>query len=140
MRSAFRNTTSVLFVAVLAQIGFAGYGAFRAIHAADHHAVTKKTIESGFDIHGVLGAAIVLALVLLVLIAAVGRLGGIELRASGVLAALGILQGVLGAVSTSVPALGFLHAMNALAILAVTGWLAHRLGSEHRLAAKATGA
>jgi hypothetical protein len=135
VRAAFRYLVVVLFVAVLVQIGFAGYGAFHAIHAAAHHEVTKKTIENGFDIHGALGFVIVIALILLLVIAAVGRLGEVELLSAGLLALLGVIQAVLGIVSTSVPALGFLHALNALAILVISGWLAHRFGREHRRAA-----
>jgi hypothetical protein len=135
MRNLFRWLTAILFVAILAQIGFAGYGAFHAIHAAAHHPVTKKTIENGFDIHGALGTIIVIALVLLLIVAALGRLGGRELKAAGLLVVLGILQAVLGSVSVNVPALGFLHALNALALLGITGWLAHATGIEHRRSA-----
>lgn len=131
MRAAYRYLVTVLAVAILAQIGFAGYGAFHAIHAAAHHAVTKKTIESGFDVHGALGFVIVIALILLLAVALVGRLGGIELRAAAILALLGVLQAVLGAVSTSVPALGFLHALNALAMLGISGRLAHASWRPH---------
>jgi hypothetical protein len=135
VRAVYRYLVMVLFVAILVQIGLAGYGAFHAIHAADHHEVTKKTIESGFDIHSALGAVIVIALIALLVVAAVGRLGEVELLGAGILALLGVIQAVLGIVSTSIPALGFLHALNALAILAISGWLAHRFGREHRRAA-----
>jgi hypothetical protein len=138
VRAVFRQFVAVLFVAVLVQIGLAGYGAFNAIHAAAHHAVTKKTIESGFDVHGILGAVIVVAMIVLLVLAAVGHLGRLELRAAGALALLGVIQALLGIVSTSVPALGFLHALNALAILGLSGWLAHRTGSEHRRSRRAS--
>jgi hypothetical protein len=137
MRELFRYLAIVLFVALLVQIGLAGYGAFHAIHAAAHHPVTKKTIENGFDIHGAVGGAIIIAMVLMLLVAAIGRLGRRDLRASAILAVLGVIQGILGGVSTSVPALGFLHALNAVAILGVSGWLAHKLGREHRHATAA---
>jgi hypothetical protein len=136
VRAAFRNLVALLFVAIVVQIGFAGYGAFRAIHDATHHPLTKKQIESGFDIHGIIGIVIVIALLLLLVVAVVGRLGKLELRAAGALAVLGIIQGVLGGVSTSVPALGFLHALNAVVLLGLTGWLAHKTGSEHRRSAR----
>jgi uncharacterized membrane protein len=132
VRQVYRYLVAVLFVAILAQIGFAGYGAFDAIHAAAHHRVTKKTIENGFDIHGLVGAVIVIALILLLIVALAGRLGRPAVRDAGILALLGVIQAVLGGVSTSVPALGFLHALNALAILGVTARLAHRTWAEHR--------
>jgi hypothetical protein len=56
MRQAFKVLTSLLFVAVVVQVGFAGYGAFNAIDKADdalaiyaaaallaHRAWTQKT-------------------------------------------------------------------------------------------------
>jgi len=132
MRAAYRYLVAVLFVAILVQIGLAGYGAFDAIHAAAHHKVTKKTIESGFDIHGVVGVVIVAALIVLLLVAVLGRLGKRELRGAAALAVLGVIQALLGVVSTSVPALGFLHALNALALLGLAGWLSHKTWRELR--------
>ncbi len=53
MREAFKYLTSVLFLAIVVQVGFAGYGAFHAIDKAGKDgSVTKKTIENGFDPHG----------------------------------------------------------------------------------------
>ena len=60
MREAFKYLTSILFLAIVVQVGFAGYGAFNAIDKADKgRTVTKKTIENGFDPHGVIGTLIV---------------------------------------------------------------------------------
>ena len=55
MRTAFRIVASLTSLAVIIQVGLAGYGAFAAIDKADHASVTKKQIENGFDPHGVVG-------------------------------------------------------------------------------------
>jgi len=114
MRTAFRWLASVLFAAVVVQVGLAGYGAFSVIHKAEQAPVPvpKKTIEDAFNAHSALGPAIVLIMLVLLIVALVGRLGEDHLRWSGGIFLLGILQAILGIVSTSVPWLGFLHAVN----------------------------
>src|SRR5712672_3375420 len=114
MRSVYRYLTSVLFVAIVVQVGLAGYGAFHAVHAADKHPVTKKTIENGFNAHGAVGSLIAVLLLLLLIVAAAGRLGSNWVKWSAGLFVLGVLQFVLGVASTSVPWLGALHTVNAL--------------------------
>ena len=53
MREAFKYLTSVLFLAIVIQVGLAGYGAFHAIDKAGKSGpITKKTIENGFDLTG----------------------------------------------------------------------------------------
>lgn len=133
VRSAFRWLTSVLFVAVVVQVGLSGYGAFQAIHKADNASVSKKTIEEGFNAHAALGTLIVLVMLILLIVALAGRLGPTYVKWSGAIVGLGILQLVLGVVSTSVPWLGFLHTVNALAIYAAAALLAHRAWTEHRV-------
>lgn len=142
MRTAFRWLTSALFAAIVVQVGFAGYGAFDVIHKAEEASVSvpKKTIEDAFNAHGALGAIIVLLMLVLLIVSLAGRLGESHLKFSGGILLLGILQFVLGAVSTSVPWLGFLHAVNALAIYAVVALLAHRVWTEDRLSKAAPSA
>lgn len=137
VRNAFRWLTSVLFVAVVVQVGLAGYGAFNAIHKAENASVSKKTIEDGFGAHAAVGTLIVLVMLVMLIVALAGRLGPSAVKWSGALLGLGILQTVLGIVSTSVPALGFLHTVNALAIYAAAALLAHRTWTQHRASAVA---
>lgn len=136
MRSAFRWLAAFLFVAIVCQVGFAGYGAFDAVHKAENGPISKKTLEDAFNAHGFLGTLIVLVMLVLLIVAAAGSLGE-YVKWSGGIFLLGILQAVLGAVSTSVPALGFLHALNALAIYAAVALLAHRVWTESRTTAAA---
>jgi protein-S-isoprenylcysteine O-methyltransferase Ste14 len=130
MRVLFRWLAALLFIAVVVQIALAGYGAFHAVHAADHKAISQTTINNAFNPHIALGYIIVLLMLVLLVVAALGRLERSSiLRASGILV-LGIVQAFLGIASESVPAIGPLHALNALAILAATGALAHRTSAR----------
>ena len=68
MRELFKYLTSLLFLAIVVQVGFAGYGAFNAIDKADKdESITKKTIENGFDPHGLIGTLMSSLMLLLVL-------------------------------------------------------------------------
>jgi heme A synthase len=135
IRSVFRSLTSVLFVAVVIQVGLAGYGIFDAIHKAKTAPLTQKALEDDIGAHGVFGYIVLLLMLLLLVVALAGRLGSSATRWSGGIFLLGVLQAILGASSTSAPALGVLHGINALAIYAGAALLAHRTWSEHRAGA-----
>lgn len=135
MRSVFRSLTSVLFVAVVVQVGLAGYGIFNAIHKAKTAPVTQKALEDDLGAHGVFGYIVLLLMLLLLIVALAGKLGSTESKWSGGVFLLGVLQAILGAASISAPALGFLHGINALAIYAATALLAHKTWTEHRASA-----
>ena len=132
MRAVFRWLAVLLFVAVVVQIALAGYGAFHAVHAADHHAISQKTINNAFNPHIALGYIIVIVMIVVLLVAAGGRLGKRQVQLAGLILVLGIVQAILGMASESTPALGPLHALNALAIFATTGLLAHRSSVRER--------
>lgn len=134
MRAAFRWLTSLLLVLVVVQFGFAGYGAFDVIHKAEKASasVPKKTIEDAFNAHGALGPIVVVVMLVLLIVSLAGRLGESRLKWSGGLFLLGVLQFALGIVSTSVPWVGFVHALNALAIYAAVAMLAHKVWMEDR--------
>jgi hypothetical protein len=127
MTNAFKYLTSVLFVAVVVQVALAGYGIFYALHKAnDDQSVTKSAFEHGFNAHAVLGTILLVVMLLLVIVAAAGRLGPTALKFSIALLVAGILQMVFASLGRSVPALGFLHVVNALAIYGAAALLAHR--------------
>ena len=132
MRAAFKVLTSLLFVAVVVQVGFAGYGAFNAIDKADKgKTVTKKTIENGFDPHGLVGTVVVALMLLLLLTALIGRLGPLYAKWTAGLFVLGLLQVLFGYLGTkSAPVGGFLHGINALVIYAAAALLAHRAWTQ----------
>jgi small-conductance mechanosensitive channel len=132
MRTLFRWLTAVLFLAIVAQVALAAFGAFDAVHKSEKTALSHKTIEHGFDAHMALGYIIVAVMLVLLLVAAAGRLGTSAVRFSAILLALGILQAILGSASESAPGVGPLHGINALAIYAVSALLAHRAWTEAR--------
>jgi nicotinamide riboside transporter PnuC len=136
VRDAFKYLTSVLFLAVVVQVALAGYGAFNATSKADDDgSVTKHTVESAWDAHAVLGLIVLVVMLLLVVAAALARMGSPWLQWSGGLFVLGILQMLFAALGDAVPALGFLHAVNALAIYAASALLAHRAWTQRPAAA-----
>jgi small-conductance mechanosensitive channel len=132
LRTVFRWLSALLFVAVVVQVGLAGYGAFHAVHAADHTSISKKTIDNAFNPHIALGYIIVLVMLALLLVALAGRLGKRAVLSSGVIVLLGIAQAILGMASESTPAIGPLHTINALAIFAASGALTHRSWPRRR--------
>ena len=132
MRQAFTYLTSLLVVAIIIQVGFAGYGAFNAIDKADKDkTVTKKTIENGFDPHGLVGTIVVVVMLLLVLTAVFGRLGPLYAKWTTGLLLLGVLQLLFAYLGTKSAAVGgFLHGINALVIYAGAAMLAHRAWTQ----------
>lgn len=137
MRSTFRVLTAVLFAAIVVQVGLAGYGIFNAIHKAKTAPIAQKALEDDLGAHAVFGYVVLLIMLLLLIVAAAGRLGPDERKRAAGIFLLGVLQVVLGAVSVSAPALGFLHGINALAIYAAAALLAHRTWTQDRAGAPA---
>jgi hypothetical protein len=127
MVNAFKYLTSVLFVAVVVQMALAGYGVFYVLHKANHDgSVSKQAFEHGFNAHAIVGTVLLVVMLLLVIVAAAGRLGPAALKFTIALLVAGILQMAFAALGRSVPVLGFLHVVNALAIYAAAALLAHR--------------
>ncbi len=133
MLAVYRWFTAVLFAAVLVQVGAAGYGIFHAVKKVeDNGSVTKKSLEDGFGFHAALGTIIILAMIVLLVVTAAGRLGRSKLKWTGVLALQGIVQMIFAWIGSGVPALGFLHPLNAVALVGVTGMMASRAWREAR--------
>jgi hypothetical protein len=132
MKTAFRYLTSLLFLGIVVQVGFAGYGAFNALDKADDASVSQKTIENGFDPHGALGTIVVV----LVLAALVARVEGTTRKWVTGIFVLGIVQMLLAWGATNAAWVGFLHGINALAIYAAVAMLAHRVWSGSRVASE----
>src|SRR3954447_13541645 len=135
MRPAFRILASLTSLAVIVQVGFAGYGAFNAIDKADSgQSVTKKSIEDGFDPHGFLGTVVLALMLILLIVALVARY---KIRVAAILLALGIVQMLLAWGGTSAAWVGFFHGINALAIAGIAGSLAGTEWREARVASTA---
>ena len=135
MRTAFRIIASLLSLAVVVQVGMAGYGAFNAIDKADDAgSATKDTIENGFDPHGIFGTVVLVLMLVLLIVALVART---HIRTAAILFALGIVQMLLAWGGTAAAWVGFFHGVNALAIAGIAGSLAGNLWREARVASPA---
>ncbi len=126
-RVAYRFWSAVVFVAVIVQIGAAGYGAFAAYHKADKTgALTKKQFDDGFNLHIPLGYLIFIASIFVVLFALGGRLGRRRVMHALGLPVLVLLAIVFAVAGESVPAIGILHPIDAFLIVGLAGSLAYQ--------------
>ena len=129
MRQAFRIVASLTSLAVIVQVGMAGYGAFNAVDKADDKgSVSKHAVENGFDPHGLFGTVVLVLMLVLLIVALVARH---KIKIAAILFALGIIQMLLAWGASGAAWVGFFHGVNALAIAGVAGSLA---GNEWRAA------
>jgi hypothetical protein len=115
----------ILFAAIVVQVGLSGYGAFYAANKLEDEGSTidEDVFFEGFGAHAIVGYLVLIgALVLLVLGIAAG-LGKWRLGRHGLLFGLLILQVLLAWFGFEVPAIGFLHPVNALLIVAISGMI-----------------
>jgi hypothetical protein len=128
LRAVYRVWTSILFLAVLLQIGAAGYGAFYADQkvSSGSDLLTKKQFDHGFNFHDGFGYLIFVGSVLLVLLALAARLGRKSVLLALAVALLVIVQIALAIAAESTPAIGVLHPLNAVVLAGFTGMLTHR--------------
>jgi len=138
MNAAFRIWASLVSLAIIVQVGLAGYGAFHAVDVSDDKGlISKKGVEHGFNAHAALGYLILLAALVLLLLAFLARRrspGGARPKWAGILLALLVVQVLLAWLGGAVAGLGVLHAMNELAVAGVAGSLAGREWAMHRAA------
>jgi hypothetical protein len=128
-------------LAVLVQIGLAGVGAFHASHSLADKGDTlgEHSFSRWFSPHIAVGYLLFLASIVLLILAAIGARH--RLRWSALAFVLFLIQIPLAWLGDGVPFLGFLHPLNALAILAVVGSLAHaEWRGDRRAAAPRAGA
>jgi hypothetical protein len=141
MAALYRIWTSVFFLAVVVQVGLAGYGAFHTVKKAeDVGSITKKTVENGWDAHAIFGTIVVIASLLLLAFAFAARrqMSWDPRKLTGILFVLTAIQMVLPELGRKVPALGWLHPIDALAIYALAATLAHRAWTKRDAPAPAT--
>lgn len=128
LRTFTRYWAALVFVGVLVQVGAAGYGAFYTSNKLQDKGdvMTHSQFDHGWNFHGIFGTILVAAMIVLLLLSAFARVGKPAIYFPLALAVAGVVQIFLAALGTSVPALGFLHPINALAIFALSGLIAHR--------------
>ena len=136
-RTIHRFWASLMTLAVVVQIGFAGYGAFSAADKVEDSSIDSDTFEDGFGPHAALGTLIVLAGLVLLLLS-LGTRTRSRILPSLLVFGLLVAQLILGWTGAALPAVtGFLHPINALIILAVLGSFTGRMWREDRGAAPA---
>jgi hypothetical protein len=106
----------LFLVLALLQFFLAGLGVFRA----KPHGTDELFESSSFDAHRAVGTATQIV-ALLVLVAAL--LARERVRLSVVLFVLAVIQSVLAGLGDSAPAIGALHPVNGLALLAIAHFL-----------------
>jgi hypothetical protein len=125
VRALYKWWAGLLLVAVVLQIGFAGYGAFYVANKVDEAGKTidMDGFEDGFGLHMGFGYLVWLFGIVFLIIGIAAGVGRWRLGWHGVLALLLTLQVVLAWIGGAVPAIGFFHPVNALLILGVLVWI-----------------
>jgi hypothetical protein len=131
MRKVFAGLAILLMLAVVAQFFFAASGAF-----------DTAPKEESFGAHRALGYGIVLFSVLTTVAAALARVPGRLIGMAGLVAGLGMVQGVIRAVAAAVGETATagqlifgLHAVNGLVIMALVGRIVRQARELSRSAA-----
>ena len=131
LRTIYRYWIAILFLAVIAQIAGAAYGAFYVAQklgdqkgSDESKVISEKVFDHGFGFHTGFGYLIFLGAVVLFLLALAARLGKRRVLYALALPVLVAVQIVLAWISESAHAVGILHGINALVVFGFTGWLA----------------
>ena len=137
----YRYWLTLLFLAVVAQIAGAAYGAFYAAQklgdqqgSDEHKLISEKVFDHGFGFHTGFGYLIFLASIVLLLLALGARLGKRRTLFALAVPLAVIVQIVLAWASESTHAIGILHGINALAIFGLTGYMTHQAWRDARAA------
>jgi hypothetical protein len=131
MRRVFAVLASVLVLLIVAQFFLAASGAF-----------DPAPNDESFQPHRALGYGIFFFAILVTIVAALARLPGRLIGMAALVAGLGVVQGLIRAVAAAFDDAGDagtvifgLHAVNALAILAISGSVARQARALSRPAA-----
>lgn len=121
MTAVYKYLAGIIFLAVLVQIGFAGYGAFSVANDVDGGVVNEDRFEDVFGLHSGFGYLIILASLILFVVSLVGRH---RIRHTLSLFVLLVVQMLLAWFGFEVPWIGFFHPINAVLIAGLSGMLA----------------
>jgi hypothetical protein len=128
LRTIYRYWAAILFVAVLVQIGAAGYGAFYVASRLDEKGdkpLGHKGFEHGWDFHSGFGYMIFLGAVVLFVLALAARLGRRRVLLSLAAVGLMVVQILLAWGGSAHAVIGIFHPLNALLVLGLIGFIAH---------------
>jgi hypothetical protein len=140
VRAIYKYWMTLIAVAIVVQIGAAGYGAF---HDSNHlkdkgDTFTHKGFEDGWDFHAGLGWLVVYAILIALILALVARVGKPRIWFQLGLAVAGVLQIVFALAGENQPVVGILHPLNAFVILGLAGMITSREWAAHRFGRAAT--
>jgi hypothetical protein len=127
LRAIYKYLSALFVVAILAQIGAAGYGAFYVSNKLgdEGDVLAHKGFEDGWNTHVGLGWTIAYASIILLILALIARVGRPRIWFALALTLAVVIQVMLAFLGESVPGLGFLHPLNALVVLSLAGLVAH---------------
>jgi hypothetical protein len=128
LRLVYKLWMSLIAVAIVVQIGAAGYGAFHdSNHLKDKGDVfAHKGFEDGWDFHTGLGWLIVYAILIALVLALLARVGRPRIWFQLGLAVAGVLQVVFALAGEDHPWVGIFHPLNAFVILGLAGSITAR--------------
>jgi hypothetical protein len=127
VRALYRWWSALLFLLIVVQVGFAGYGAFYAANKLEDEGSTidDEVFMDGFGLHAGFGYIAILAGLIFLAIGVAAGIGRWRLGRHGLLALLLVIQLFLAWFGFEVPSIfGFLHPVNALLIFTVSAWIA----------------
>ena len=120
MAAVYKYLAGLVLLAVIVQIGFAGYGAFAVAKDTDGGTVNEDRFEDLFGLHAGLGYLVVLLGLILLVVALIARH---RVKHTLILFGLLILQVLLAWFGFEVPWIGFFHPINAMAIAGLSGFI-----------------
>ena len=133
-RAIYRFWVSLVTLAVVLQIAFAGYGAFDTADKVDGGTVDQDSFEDSFGAHIGFGYLIFLATIVLMLLS-FGARGKQRILRSVAVVVLVVIQILLAWTGAAAPyAAGALHPINAFIILGLLGSITYREWKVERMA------
>ncbi len=124
MRAVYRYWAWLVWIAVIVQIGLAGYGAFATAKDSTDATVGEEMFDDNFELHSALGFFILVGTLAFILIALGARVGRRRVLLVAGLFGLVLVQMILAWIGAEVPVLGVLHPINAVAIAGYSWWIA----------------
>jgi hypothetical protein len=121
MTAVYKYLAGLVFLAVIVQIGFAGYGAFAVAKDTDGGTVNEDRFEDVFGMHAGFGYLVVLLGLILLVVSLIARH---RVKHTLILLGLLVLQVILAWIGFEVPWIGFFHPINAVAIAGLSGFIA----------------
>jgi hypothetical protein len=123
MRTVYRVLALLIAVGVMVQAASVAYGWFAVLSDLDKGGILDKNFKenAGQMIHSIVGEMVIPIIALLLLIVSFFAKVPGGLKWAGIVFGVTVVQVALAYLAFGVPALGALHGINALALMAVAG-------------------